>query len=73
VPEAAPASVTVQIPEAEPPAVTVNVPEFPAPLVTVSPEIIVEPPVARAYEVRITERDDDGFIAAFVITPRGST
>ena len=63
-----PGPVIVNLP-GEPPSIIVNVPEAPPAVVTVEPEITVLPPVARAYNVRITERDANGFIAAFKITP----
>ena len=80
VPEAAPPSVSVRAAEVPGPIVlnmpgpapqiTVNVPEAPPPEVTVrQAEITVMPPVPRAYNCRITERDENGFILAFVITP----
>ena len=63
-----PAPVIVNLP-GQPPSITVNVPESPPPTVNVEPEITVLPPVARAYNVQITERDREGFIRAFKITP----
>jgi hypothetical protein len=55
---------------AVPPQVTVQVPEAKAPTVNVkAPTVNVLPPPARAYDVRITERDENGFIRAFKITP----
>jgi hypothetical protein len=52
------------------PQIVVNVPEAPPADITVrQAEITVLPPVARAYNCRVTERDSDGFILAFTITP----
>lgn len=69
-PEQPPANVHMHFAEQPPaPIVTVKMPEQPVPLVTVEPVINVLPPVPRAYDVRITERDERGFILAFRITP----
>lgn len=74
--------VTVKVPENIPPNMHFNfaapaptevkfdVPQLPPPIVKVDgAQITVLPPVARPYNVRITERDENGFILAFVITP----
>ena len=48
----------------------INVPVATPPEITLeSPQINVLPPVPRAYDVRITERDENGFILAFKIEP----
>ena len=53
--------------------ILVNVPETTPPEITLEPpQINVLPPVPRAYDVRITERDENGFILAFRIEPRMS-
>lgn len=81
VPELAstPIVVNVALPELPPAAVTVNVPQAAAPEVNVSApnvaiqsDVHVPPVVPNAYEVRITERDPNGFIAAFIISPIGA-
>lgn len=79
VPEQAPAPVTVNVavPEQPAPQVVVNVPGAAAPVVTVAPPVVqidsrvsVPPVVPNAYEVEITERDDQGYIRRFTINPR---
>lgn len=80
--EAAPpvVNIDVHVPEQAAPSVNVevNVPEAPpapvevqvaAPNVTVQPNIVLPATKPNAYEVRITERDADGFISAFTIRP----
>jgi hypothetical protein len=71
VPDQLPPNVHLNFLEPPPaPTVTVNVPETKAPTVNVkAPVVNVLPPEARAYDVRITERDENGFIRAFKITP----
>ena len=69
VPEQLPPNFHITFPEVRTPEVTVNVPKALAPMVKVNPTINVLPPVPRAYDVRITERDENGFIRAFKITP----
>lgn len=68
--------VTLETPAPPAPIVNVSVPEGPAPIVNVEPtpvtlssQIVVPPSPASAYAVRITERDENGLILAFVITP----
>jgi len=77
VPEQAAPNITM---EAQIPATVVNIEPVvvPAPVVNV-PQIAVPPPVIKfvpapaappaIYNVRITERDENGYIAAFTITP----
>lgn len=76
--EKADPSVVVNVPEQPTPQVTVNVPEQPASQVNVTvpvPTVRVDAPVnvlpnkPSAYEVRITARDDRGFIQTFTIVP----
>ena len=62
-----PTQVTVNVPEQAPPTVEVNVQ---APVVNLEPQVTVPAPEPRAYEVRITERDRQGLILSFVITPQ---
>jgi ATP phosphoribosyltransferase len=77
VPEQPAPQVTVNVPEQPAPQVTVNVPEstaqvnvtVPVPSVRVDAPVNVLPSKASAYEVRITERDDRGFIQSFTIQP----
>ena len=78
VPEQPAPQVTVNVPEQPAPQVTVNVPEQPASQVNVTvpvPTVRVDAPVnvlpskPSAYEVRITARDDRGFIQTFTIVP----
>jgi hypothetical protein len=71
VPEQLPPNVHLNFLEPPPaPTITVNVPEIKAPAIHVKQPIVnVLPPEARAYDVRITERDENGFIRAFKITP----
>jgi hypothetical protein len=63
------------------PQVTVNVPEQPAPVVNVapaaaavtfSPQVNVPRTQPNAYDVRITERDREGYIVAFTIVPQAA-
>lgn len=61
--------VTVNVPEQRPPAVEVNVP---SPVVHLEAPVYVPTPEPRAYEVRITERDRQGLILSFVITPQAA-
>jgi hypothetical protein len=79
VPALAPPTVNVNVPEplpVEPPVVNVNVPQQAAPVVNVAPanvqvkpQITLLPALPTSYSVRITERDANGFISAFIITP----
>lgn len=70
VPENIPPHMHFNFPAPSPTEVKFDVPQAPPPIVKVDgPQITVLPPVARAYNVRITERDQNGFILAFVITP----
>jgi hypothetical protein len=70
VPENIPPNLHFNFAAPEPTQVKFDVPQLPPPVVKVdAPVVNVLPPVARAYNVRITERDQDGFILAFVITP----
>lgn len=83
VPEQPAPIVNVNVPETPPvapPQVVVNVPEAPAPIVNVtspavqvSPEVMLIPPLPATYRVRITGRDENGFISEFVITPVGDS
>lgn len=74
--------VEVRVPEALPPHFHINfpppaatevrfqVPETAPPVVDVrAGDVIVQPPVPRAYNCRVTERDENGFILAFTVTP----
>jgi hypothetical protein len=77
VPEAPPPNVVVNVPEAAPPSVVVNVPEQQAPVVNVaaaevafSPKIVLPQSMPNSYEVEVTERDGNGYIRKFVITPQ---
>lgn len=79
VPEAPPAGVVVNVPEQAPPVVNVNVPEQAPPVVNVAasapviefkPQVTVPRSVPNAYDVRVTERDQYGYIVAFTIVPR---
>jgi len=77
VPEAPPASVIVNVPETAPPSVVVNVPEQKAPVVNVAaaevafnPKIMLPEHLPNSYEVEITDRDENGYIRKFVITPQ---
>jgi len=79
VPEGLAPTVNVTVPELRAPDIVVNVPEQRPPdvnvaaaNVTFNPKISVQPaqpalPVA--YEVDITDRDDNGYILRFTITP----
>lgn len=70
VPENIPPNMHFNFPAPLPTEVRFQVPEQAPPVVNVrSPDIIVEPPIPRAYNCRITERDENGFILAFTITP----
>ena len=70
VPENIPPNMHFNFAAPEPTQVKFDVPQLPPPVVKVdAPVVNVLPPQARAYNVRITERDQDGFILAFVITP----
>lgn len=76
VPELPPAQVTVNVPAQDPPQVIVNVPVAAPPVVNVagsevkvSPVFNVPKSVPNSYAVRITERDENGYILAFIITP----
>lgn len=64
--EASPVVVNV---EAIMPSPTITIEAASAPNVSVSPQINLPPNKPVAYSVRVTERDANGFIAAFVITP----
>lgn len=64
VPQAPPPSVIVEVPAQPPPVVNVA-----APSVEVKPRITVPAGKPVAYEVRITERDASGYIAAFTMKP----
>ena len=70
VPEQIPPNIHLNFEAAQPTQVKFDVPQLPPPIVKVDAPIInVEPPVPRAYNCRITERDERGFILAFTITP----
>lgn len=78
VPEQPAPVVNVEVAAAVPPApvVQVNVPQQAAPVVNVAaPEVTLTPtitlqfPPPNAYRAQITERDSNGFIVAFVLTP----
>jgi hypothetical protein len=70
VPEALPPHFHINFPPQATPEVRFDVPQLPAPVVNVKQPIVnVLPPEPRAYNCRITERDEAGFILAFTITP----
>jgi hypothetical protein len=58
--------VNVEVPQAAAPDVVVNVAQAPA------ADVVVNVPrtLPNAYRVRITERDDAGYIVSFVIEPQ---
>jgi hypothetical protein len=60
--------VNVQLPTQAAPRVDVNVP---APIVNIDSPVYVAAAEARSYDVRVTERDRQGLIVSFVISPRG--
>ena len=66
--------IVVNVPEQPPAAVVVNLPEQPPaapPNVNVESKVYVEPQPLAAYAVTVTRRDDNGFIAEFLIEPIG--
>lgn len=70
VPENIPPNMHFNFPAQVAPEVRFDVPQTPAPVVHVKqPVVNVLPPEPRSYNCRITERDEQGFILAFVITP----
>lgn len=70
VPENVPPHMHFNFPAPLPTEVRVDVPQTAPPIVNVDgPTVTVLPPVPRAYHCRVTERDSEGFILAFTITP----
>jgi hypothetical protein len=78
VPEGPAPVVNVAVPEGPAPVVNVAVPQAAAPDVVVNvaqapaADVVVNVPrtLPNAYRVRITERDDAGYIVSFVIEPQ---
>lgn len=60
--------VNVQLPKQAAPRVEVNVP---APIVNIESPVYIPAVEPRAYDVRVTERDRQGLIVSFVISPKG--
>lgn len=70
VPDALPPNFNITFPPPPTTEVRFDVPQLPAPVVNVKqPVVNVLPPEPRAYACRVTERDENGFILGFTVTP----